>query len=281
MAYFEQLQSKVQTVLELMQHIKMVMENLQDRLSNKTAYHRGDTIRPLRVLYANRTIALPPSAEFQFPDNVWHFWTLPLEHLLALLQFYEIDVSRASDLNSIYHDGSKHRGSHSDSHSMHTAAVDAFRDDALRALAPCQQGTGRKRSRTAPGIAQLPHKKRKQSKGQALVKTTDQFMDAPVVMPGKSALSSHAAAHTKLDWDATAESSSKVEQTKTDASSPHHDCMSLHGSSKNSTTTSMVLSGSKRSPVKTHTSPPPSDTDEDNDEDAEAAVALARRALSE
>ncbi|KAK4901933.1 hypothetical protein LTR49_027148 [Elasticomyces elasticus] len=295
------------TVLEplqvRMQHFEMEIGNVRDHLFNKTAYRRSDNIRPLRVLCANGTIALPPSAEFQFPDNVWHFWTLPLKHRLALLQFYKIDGWRASDLISIYHDGSNHRGSHSDSHSMHTAAVDASRDDALRALARelgmdydrvakemrvaqpamdlAQQGTGRKRSRPAPEIAQPPHK-RKRCNGQALVKMTAQFMDAPVsgvmaVMSGNSALSSHAAAHTKLGWDATAEPSSKVKPTVIAVSSHHHDCMSLHASGNKSTTALMVLSGSKRSPFKRRaSSSSPSDTKPDTNKDAEAAIALAR-----
>ncbi|KAK6369455.1 hypothetical protein LTR81_028004, partial [Elasticomyces elasticus] len=308
MACFEQLQSKLQTILERMQHLEMEMKmemwNQRVRLFNKTAYLRGDNIRPLRVLCAPGIIALAPPAKFQFPDNVWHFWILPLKHLLALLQFYEIDGWRASDLNPTYHDGSNHRGSHSDSHSMHTAAVDAFRDDALRALARelgmdydrvatemrvaqpamdvAQQGTGRKRSRTAPGIAQ-PRKKTRRCEIQALINTTDQLMQIKVGDVTEVTLEDSAspsdATRTKLGWEATAESSSKAERRKIDASSPHHDCMSLHGSSNNSTTTSMVLSGSKRSLMKRHAFPPSSDTEEDNDEDAEAAVALARRAL--
>ncbi|KAK5673873.1 hypothetical protein LTR17_027836, partial [Elasticomyces elasticus] len=78
-AYFEQLQNAVQTVLEplqvRMQHFEMEIGNLRDCLFNKTAYRRSDNIRPLRVLCTNGNIALPPPAEF--PDNVWHFWTLP------------------------------------------------------------------------------------------------------------------------------------------------------------------------------------------------------------
>ncbi|KAK4895995.1 hypothetical protein LTR49_028199 [Elasticomyces elasticus] len=303
MANFEQLESALQAALKPLKagtlHVHMKIDNLRDRQINATASRPSDSINSLRVLCANGTIARPPSAEF--PKDVWHFWKLPLKNLLALLQFYEIDGWRASDLSSIYLDGSNHRGSHSDSHSMHTAAVAASWDDARRALAReigmdydrvakemrvaqpamavAQQGTGRKRPRTAPEIAQPPHKKRKRCKGQALVKTTDQFMDAPVsgvmaVMPGKSALSSHTAAHTKLGWDATAEPCPKVKPTVIAVSSLHDGCEALHRSSNNSATESMVLSGSKR--FKRRVSPPLSDTEPDTDKDAEAAIALAR-----
>ncbi|KAK5703374.1 hypothetical protein LTR17_022177, partial [Elasticomyces elasticus] len=118
--------------------------------------------------------------------------------LLALLRFYKVDGWRASGSDSIYYVGSVHRGSHSDSHSTRTAAVDAFEDDARRTLTHelgidydrvaqemrvaqpamdvAQQGTGRKRPRTAPKVAQ-PRKKTRRCEGQALVNTTDQLMD--------------------------------------------------------------------------------------------------------
>ncbi|KAK5711096.1 hypothetical protein LTR17_018553 [Elasticomyces elasticus] len=220
MAHFQSLERTVQTALgsleRSMLHIQMDIDNIRARQLNAGACRCGDSIRPLQVLRADGTSTCPPSAEF--PKDVWHLWNLSRttisrfaspatnvaaeNHLLVLLQFYQVDECRAWGSDSIYHLDSAEPGSHLHPQSTLAAAVDAFGSDARRALVrelgldfDCvaremlvaqrairnpQRVIQRKRTRVAATVDEPYSKKTRQCNDEEPGGTRTQLMDSSV-----------------------------------------------------------------------------------------------------